>query len=695
MADITLGSDKETGEPILFRQEARSRGLYVLGKSGFGKTTLMTNMAAQDILNGQGMLVIDPHGTLIANVLGWIPPNRAQDTILIDLSDPQTRFFVNAFQLPEDDPDIRIQYAAHVTDAIRKAFGARYPWGIQIQTITMMSLAVLLHFPKLHIGRLAQFLTDKDYRNTLLAQVNDQTVTDWWHWFDSLTPMLKQEFLRVPMSRLPLIFTDRKLKEIICQSQSSLNFTEIINSRQIVLIRFPELMPEGSTALLGTLVIGQLLAAAFARQDVSEPFMVYVDEYDRFDTEDYGTILDKLRYKNICLTFAHQHRGQLVEERRNFPLSAANLCCFQLMGTDAERLSVEFSRDPLPPEMVSKPMTMPIYRYTSETVYDNEDGKQGFDQAQSELVWLAPAITALRKWQQTYCEPSGIAFAPVAPEDIWSALFCPVLAPSPGDWHRVDQVPREIRETGRNLGNGWTGYRFPKAHFRVGDYYRGHGYLERLPPDHGITGAIPKTFFDDFWNIYERIKTTLPEETEYRTRLRSQWPGAEWEIPIIPEARQLYAWIESAIQWCEKRIVSNEEQLKGKRVITHEEYLYEQPVQDEIVTGQRQTRSGRMWGDDPVIEKHYVTRMQQVPGPKRPIADIQKEVGARLVSYPVLQCRVRLLGQEKMEEHELVVPREEPPFQAPIIPPYRGPLPPPEPEPAPEPVFYDDLPRRR
>jgi type IV secretory pathway TraG/TraD family ATPase VirD4 len=329
---------KRRSRPIFsITEEERSRHLWVIGKTGVGKSTFLLNVIAQDIRAGNGIGIFDPHGTLADAVLSLIPPRRRKDVVLFDPSD---RDFPIGFNIFHNVPEERRPFvASSVVDCFKAIWGAS--WGPQLEMFLYAASAAVLDFPDGTLLGVKQIMTSKIYRARVLGNVRDPAVRDFWQTdFAKHMPEKEQrERTLSTLNKIGQLITDPTIRNIIGQPRSRLSFREIMDDRKIFIARLPQgELGIQKSSLIGALLISALHTAALQRPQHSTPFHVTVDEFHNFGLG-FNEMLSGIRKFGVTLTLCHQYLAQLDDDLANAMIGTIGATlAFQLGGNDAVRL---------------------------------------------------------------------------------------------------------------------------------------------------------------------------------------------------------------------------------------------------------------------------------------------------------------------------------------------------------------------
>jgi len=324
----------------------RRRHLYVLGKSGTGKSCLLQLLVRDDMEKGYGCAVLDPHGDLIDDILRLVPRHRVDDVVLFDPSNPS---FAPSFNpMAPIRPELKLRVAMSFLDSFKRTFGS--DWSEKMDHVLRYAVLGLLNIPGCNLASLRKMLSDDRYRADIVRQATDESVKRFW--LREFTARRK-EFEEGPISRLlnrldELLATET-MRKILGQPENLFNFREFMDSRKIVLLKISKgTLGSENASLLGSMLVWKVYEAAMSRANIPaedrEDFYFYVDEFQNFATDSFGEILSEARKYNLSLTFANQYLNQLPSQiRRTIFGNVANLLSFRIGAEDAAAVSSEFS----------------------------------------------------------------------------------------------------------------------------------------------------------------------------------------------------------------------------------------------------------------------------------------------------------------------------------------------------------------
>jgi predicted DNA-binding transcriptional regulator AlpA len=344
---LVLGENHHAGKTarVSMTTEQRVRHMHLIGASGSGKSTLLLNLIVQDIEQGNGLAVLDPHGDLIEHVLDRIPEERIKDVVLLDPSDDAYPVGFNILSAHSDlERNLLASDLVSVFKRLSTSFGD--------QMTTVLGNAILAFLESTEGGTLSdlrRFLVEGGFRERFLATVEDSEVVYYWQ---KEFPLLTGKPQGPILTRLDTFLRPKVIRYMVSQKENRLDFAEIMNGRKILLAKLSQgLIGEENSYLLGTLIVSKLNQIATSRQNVAAserpPFYLYIDEFHNFMTPSLAAILSGARKYNLGLILAHQELHQL--SNRDGDVASAVISnpytrvCFRLGDFDAKKLEDGFS----------------------------------------------------------------------------------------------------------------------------------------------------------------------------------------------------------------------------------------------------------------------------------------------------------------------------------------------------------------
>jgi len=298
----------------------RLRHMYMIGKTGTGKSSLFLNMIIQDILNGNGVGVIDPHGELIRDILDYIPDERIKDVVLVDPSDFDRPIGINIMQLEEGESIDRA--AAEIVNAFKSIFADS--WGPRLEYILRNTVKAIMSVEGTTVLGIKRVLEDDDYRKFITSQLKDPVLKKF---FDKefaefkSNNKLKTESISPIQNKIGPFETIQIIRNILCQRNSTINFSDIMNSKKIFLFNLSKgMLGDDVKNLFGSLVVSKLQSTVLKRANIPSeersPFYLYIDEFQNFTTDTFQSILSESRKYGLGLYLTHQFIEQLSETMR-------------------------------------------------------------------------------------------------------------------------------------------------------------------------------------------------------------------------------------------------------------------------------------------------------------------------------------------------------------------------------------------
>ena len=348
-------SNKEYG----IREEDRRRHVYIIGKTGMGKSTLLENMIFSDILAGKGVGVIDPHGDLAEAVLKFIPKNRINDVVVFDPSD---RDFPVAFNVLEgQNKEQRGLVASGLIGVIKKL--NIDSWGPRLEHFLRNTILALVEAPDTTMLGITRMLVDRDYRQKVLHFVEDPMVQSFWRTeFDALAPQKLAEAIGPIQNKVGQFLATPVIRNIVGQPKSTLNLRFAMDTGKIVIVNLSKgKIGEDNSSMLGSLLITKFQIDAMSRADIPEKqrkdFSLFVDEFQNFATDSFATILSEARKYRLSLTMANQYVAQMPEEVAAAVFgNVGSLISFQVGVDDAKVFSEQFDEEKVAPiDLVNLP----------------------------------------------------------------------------------------------------------------------------------------------------------------------------------------------------------------------------------------------------------------------------------------------------------------------------------------------------
>jgi len=327
------------------KQKNRRGHMYIIGKTGTGKSTLLENMVISDIKAGYGVALIDPHGDLAEDVLNYIPERRINDVIYFNPAD--TEYPVPFNPLAKVNPEYHHLVTSGLISVFKKVWSEF--WGPRLEHILRHSILTLLEYPDSTLLDIPRLLTNKDFRQQVLKHVTHQQVREFWFFeFEKYSAWLKAEATSPILNKVGQFLTSRPLRNIVGQKKNTFRFRKVMDEGKIFIANLAKgKIGEDNCSLLGAMLVTQMQLAALSRADITEDkrqgFYLYVDEMHNFITMSFADILSEARKYGLNLTLSHQYIEQLDEKIRAAVFgNVGTIISFRVGAEDAKYLAREF-----------------------------------------------------------------------------------------------------------------------------------------------------------------------------------------------------------------------------------------------------------------------------------------------------------------------------------------------------------------
>ncbi len=349
-ADLTnLGVTNFRGSQEVFgiKIKDRRRHIYVIGKSGVGKSTLLQNMTLDDIKEGRGVGVVDPHGEYVDYVLERIPDERIEDVILFDPSDQEFPIGFNVLEV--ENPKYKVITASGVVSVFKKIFAES--WGPRLEYWLSSAILALLDYPGATLMMVPQLFTDVAFRAKVIESIQDPLIkARWINEYNKLDQKQQSETISPILNKVGQFLSSNLVRNIVGQPKSAFKLREVMDGKKILLVKLSKgLIGEDNAALLGAMLVTKVQLAAMSRADEPDlskrpDFFLYVDEFQNFATDSFATILSEARKYNLSLTVANQYMAQLPEAVKDAIIgNVGTIISFRVGGDDAAVLIKEFA----------------------------------------------------------------------------------------------------------------------------------------------------------------------------------------------------------------------------------------------------------------------------------------------------------------------------------------------------------------
>ncbi len=352
---VVLGINDYRGakKEIHFAKEDRVRHFYVIGQTGTGKTTLLKNMIVQDIANGDGVCMIDPHGTDIEDILANIPRERIDDVIYFDPSHMARPMGLNMLEYDTRFPEQKTFVVNEMLAIFNKLFDMKTAGGPAFEQYFRNSALLVLEHPEsgatlLEIGRVLQ---DKAFRDMKLSHCQNPIITQFWQGAEKTTgDQGLANYVPYITNKFDVFVSNDIMRPIIAQEHSAFNFRKVMDEKKILLVNLAKgKLGDINSSLLGLIIVGKILMAALSRVDMvgaaekPNDFYLYIDEFQNVTTDSISTILSEARKYRLSLNIAHQYIAQLQEGIRDSVFgNVGSMAVFRVGTEDAEFLQKQF-----------------------------------------------------------------------------------------------------------------------------------------------------------------------------------------------------------------------------------------------------------------------------------------------------------------------------------------------------------------
>ena len=339
------------GQRVSFGIKAKDRlkHVYVIGKTGMGKSTLLENMAIQDIQSGNGIAFVDPHGSTAEKLLEYVPEERIKDVIYFAPFDME---YPIAFNIMED---VGAEKRHLVVNGLMSVFEKIWEdaWSARMAYILQNTLLALLEFPGATLLAVNRMYTDKEFRNRVVDNVTDVSVKSFWvDEYAKYTDRYAQEATPAIQNKIGQFAGNPLIRNVIGQAKSSFDLRKIMDEKKILIVNLSKgRVGEGNARLLGSMITTKIYLAAMSRADESAAaltklpqFYLFVDEFQSFADKSFADILSEARKYKLNLTMAHQYIEQMEEEVRDAVFgNVGTMITFRVGAYDAEVLEKEFA----------------------------------------------------------------------------------------------------------------------------------------------------------------------------------------------------------------------------------------------------------------------------------------------------------------------------------------------------------------
>ena len=344
---IAIGKTTSHASGIKFgiKRADRCQHAYIVGQTGTGKSTLIKNMAIQDIREGHGIALIDPHGELVEDILNFVPRSRTNDIIYFNPADIENPIGLNVLEYRDENEK---QLVASSLISVFKHMWKDF-WGPRLEHVFHNAILALMDTPGSTLLGVYRMLADDEYRKEIVGRVKDPIVKLFWEKdFAEYPPQFRKEVASPIQNKIGQLLTSTQLRNIVGQSSSTVDLAHAMNHQQILLVNLAKgKIGEDKANLLGSVLVTKLYLAALERQAIPEEnrkdFYLYIDEFQNFSTDVFPSILSEARKYRLNLILAHQYIHQLSENVKHAVFgNVGTIIAFRVGSIDARELEYEF-----------------------------------------------------------------------------------------------------------------------------------------------------------------------------------------------------------------------------------------------------------------------------------------------------------------------------------------------------------------
>jgi hypothetical protein len=434
------------------KKKDRTRHMYVIGKTGMGKSTLLENMAIQDIQNGEGIAFIDPHGSTAEKLLEYVPESRIKDVIYFAPFDLENPISFNV--LESIDEERKHLVGAGLMNAFKKIFvdgEGKSSFSGRMEYILSMTLLALLDNPGETILGINRMYSDKDYRKKIVGNIKDPSVRAFWvDEYAKYSEKFAQEATASIQNKIGQFAANPLIRNLMGQKESSFDFRQAMDEKKILIVNLSKgKMGPDNMRLVGGMVVTKIYLAAMSRADASAkqlkelaPFYLYVDEFQNFANESFAEILSESRKYNLALTVANQYIDQMTEAVRGAILgNVGSMITFRIGAPDAEIMEKEFTPYFIAEDLVNLGFTQVYLKLMIDGV-----GSQPFSASASDTPPRPERIfedEIIEHSRTVYCKPRAVV------EENIRSWFGPARVTQPEEPRQEEALQKSYSE--RNI----------------------------------------------------------------------------------------------------------------------------------------------------------------------------------------------------------------------------------------------------
>ncbi|MDO8569882.1 MAG: type IV secretion system DNA-binding domain-containing protein [bacterium] len=353
------GEEKE----VRIKKDDRRRHFYTIGQTGTGKSVLLQNMIVQDIRNGEGVAVIDPHGELIEKILEFIPRERAEDVIYFDPGDVQYPMGLNMLEYDPRFPEQKSLIVNELLEIFNKLFNMSVAGGPAFEQYFRNATMLVMEDPESGntLLEIVRVFADKTFRDYKLSKSRNIVINQFWQQIaeKATGDQSLQNYGPYVTNKFDTFLSSDILRPIISQEKSAFNIREVMDNKKILLLNLSKgRLGELNSSLLGLIMVGKILMAALSRVNMPEAdrqdFYLYIDEFQNVTTKSIATILSEARKYKLDLIITHQFIGQLEEDIQKAVFgNVGSICSFRIGSDDAEYMEKQFAPTFTAPDLLN------------------------------------------------------------------------------------------------------------------------------------------------------------------------------------------------------------------------------------------------------------------------------------------------------------------------------------------------------
>lgn len=393
------------------KRKDRRQHTYILGKSGTGKSSLMFNMIIQNIYNGDGVCMIDPHGENVEHVLASIPPHRVKDVVYFNPADTDYHIGFNVLEIV--DPKYKNLVSSGLMGIFTKIWANA--WSARMEYILNNTILALLDTPETTLLGVTRMLVDKEYRQKIISNLKDPVIKAFWiHEYEAWQDKFRNEAIAPIQNKVGQFLSSAIIRNVVGQAKSTINIFDIMNEGKIFLVNVSKgRIGEDNSRLIGGMLITKIQLAAMERVRIPESerkdFYLYVDEFQNFVTDSFASILSEARKYRLNLIVAHQYTAQLVTKESSNVRDAifgnvGTMIVFRVGSDDADFLEKEFMPEFTPEDIVN----LPNYKVYLKLMIDGITSRPFSAKTMPELIQSENKDIeemVIKSSRELYCKP--------------------------------------------------------------------------------------------------------------------------------------------------------------------------------------------------------------------------------------------------------------------------------------------------